>query len=95
MTFAERVRQDRRLGILRLLEAAHPVGLRMALLRDLLADGGRPASADAVRTDVAWLAEQGLATTADCEDGLVASATERGVDVALGRARSPGVPRPD
>lgn len=95
MTFAERVRQDRRLGILQLLEASRPVGLRMALLRDLLGDTGRSPSADELRTDLAWLAEQGLTTTTDCEDGLVARATERGVDVALGRARSPGVPRPD
>lgn len=94
MTFGERLRQDRRIGILQLLEAAHPVGLRQALLRDLLGDTGRSPSADALRTDLAWLAEQGLATTIEYEDGLVACATERGVDVALGRTRSPGVARP-
>lgn len=41
------------------------------------------------------LAEQGLATVDACEDGDVARATERGVDVALGRALSPGVRVPD
>lgn len=95
MTFVERMREDRRLGILRLLEAARPVGLRVDLLRDLLADTGRALSADVLRTDLAWLAEQGLAVTDECEDGFVARATERGIDVALGRARSPGVRRPD
>ena len=95
MTLAERLREDRRRGILEMLEASHPTGLRVFVLRDLLADSGRPASADAVRNDLAWLAEQGLAETKPCEDGLVAAATERGIDVALGRAKAPGVRRPD
>ena len=95
MRLAERYREDRRLGILALLEAARPIGLRVGLLADALADTGRAASGDALRTDLAWLAEQGLATVDACEDGDVARATERGVDVALGRARSPGVRVPD
>ena len=93
MTLAERIREDRRLGILELLEAADPIGLRIDLLRLALADSGRAASADAVRTDVSWLAEQGLAVEQHCADGRVAHVTERGRDVALGQSVSPGVRR--
>lgn len=91
MRLQDRIREDRRLGILGLLEAARPLGLRTGLLADALGDTGRPASADVLRSDLAWLNEQGLATV----DGDVARVTERGIDVALGRARSPGVRIPD
>ena len=94
MTFAERVRADLRLAVLRLLEASGVVGLQTALLRDLLEDRGRRPSADQLATELAWLAEQGLLAVADCDDGQVARATARGIDVATGRATSPGVARP-
>lgn len=94
MRLQDRIREDRRLGILELLEAAHPIGLRVDLLRDALTDAGRASSTDALHTDLSWLEEQGLASLAACEDGRVARATARGVDVALGRARSPGVRAP-
>lgn len=95
MTFAERLREDRRRGILEMLEASHPTGLRVPVLRDLLADSGRRASVDAVRNDLVWLSEQGMAETACCEDGEVATATERGIDVARGYARAHGVRQRD
>lgn len=44
------------------------------------------ASADLVRSDLTWLQEMGLVRF----DGHVASVTERGKDVARGRAKFPG-----
>lgn len=95
MRLADRLREDRRLGILMQLEAARPIGLRVEVLADALGDTGRPVSADALRGELAWLEEQGLATVDACEDGAVAKATMRGLDVARGRARAPGVRVPD
>jgi hypothetical protein len=49
-----------------------------------------------VRSEIAWLAEQGLATSDELPGGLlVATLTERGSDVASGRASVPGVQRPN
>lgn len=93
MTLAERMREDNRLGVLRALEAAGRIGLRVGLLREVLADTGRLPTHDALDADLAWLREQGLATLEDCEDGRVARATPRGRDVAEGRAVVPGVRR--
>ena len=47
---------------------------------------GVNASADLIRADLTWLQEMGLARF----DGRVASLTERGKDVARGRAKFPG-----
>lgn len=47
---------------------------------------GINASADLVRADLTWLQEMGLVRF----DGHVASVTERGKDVARGRAKFPG-----
>ena len=48
-----------------------------------------------VRTQLEWLREQGLVTTAEPTDALVvATLTERGLDVAEGRGKTPGVARP-
>jgi len=47
-----------------------------------------------VRTDLAWLAEQGLLQTATTGDVTMATLLTRGVDVAAGRAVVPGVKRP-
>ena len=91
MTYQERVQQDRRLGILQFLEAARPIGLRVALLADVLRDSGRHLSLDTLHTDLAWLQEQGLVLRT--ED--VAQVTARGQDAALGHARVPGVRIPD
>ena len=57
---------------------------------------GFTATRDQVKTELAWLAEQTLITTTEVIDGLVvATLTERGGDVASGRAVVPGVQRPN
>jgi hypothetical protein len=59
------------------------------LLQGALESHGMVVSLDRVRTELLWLAEQGLAEHA----GHAAILTERGLDVALGRAEVPGVQR--
>jgi hypothetical protein len=49
---------------------------------------------DRVRTELAWLAEQGLVKVEAFESIRVASITRRGQDVAAGLATVPGVRRP-
>lgn len=94
MTYRDRLDADLRLSVLRLLEAAGTVGLAEPVLRDLLEDDGRRPSRDGLRTQLSWLAEQGLAETREASDGWVVLGTARGNDVALGRATTPGVRRP-
>lgn len=55
---------------------------------------GHKISRDAVRTQLAWLEEQGLITLRDVADCQIATLTSRGEDVATGQARAPGVKRP-
>jgi hypothetical protein len=94
MTYAERITHDRRLLILKLLEAAPGHEASECLLNSALDDFGHHTSADRLRADLAWLAEQGLVETEDIADVIIATATRRGVDVAQRRASVPGVGSP-
>lgn len=91
--YLEALAADRRLSLLILLETSPGATANEALLQTALAQFGHVAAADQVRGDLAWLAEQGLVTTRDTAGLMVASLTERGGDVALGRATVPGVKR--
>jgi Fe2+ or Zn2+ uptake regulation protein len=94
MAYSELLAQDRRLAILLLL-AASPAGAgNEALLHAALPDFGHSPSADQIRSDLAWLAEQGLITSRETHGLMVATLTGRGQDVAEGRAVVPGVKKP-
>lgn len=93
-SYSEILAADRRLVILRLLnEAPGYSGNDSILLAALQAFGHAP-SRDQVRTDLAWLAEQGLITSDDLASVMVVKITSRGADAATGRASVPGVRRP-
>ena len=94
MKYDERVRRDQRLVTLQLLEQAEGYDLNAAILRSALAEFGHRPSAAALRAELGWLAEQGLITVRDIGALQVATLTERGADVAAGRATVPGVARP-
>lgn len=84
-----------RLAILRLLSEAPGYSLNASITADALGSMGLSASRDQVRGEIAWLSEQGLVTGDELPGGLVvATLTERGADVASGRASVPGVQRP-
>ncbi len=92
MTTAERLAElDRRRAILAALMVAPAYMMPARALREQLGLVGYQVSMDRLATDCAWLTEQGLAAWT----GEVATLTERGADVVLGRAQVPGVKRPE
>ena len=94
-SFQKAVTEDRRLSILLVLAEAPGYSANAFLLRDAIAEiYGHNASVDQVRTDLAWLGEQGLVEAKTTGDVTIATLTARGADVAGGRASVPGVKRP-
>jgi DNA-binding GntR family transcriptional regulator len=93
--FADLIAKDIRLVILRAL-AEDGYSLNESTLQSVLVQFGHNVSRDRVRTEIGWLAEQGLVTCDDVSGLFVARLTVRGQDVAAGRARIDGVkpPRP-
>jgi len=86
--------EDRRLVVLRSLKESGGYKASEYVLLQLLEYWGHAVATDRLRTDLAWLAEQGLVTGADVAGVQVATLTGRGLDVSLGRAVQPGVKRP-
>jgi len=94
-SFAERLREDQRLVILRLLAGQNSYTANSSVLTGALVDLGHVLSRDQVRTHLHWLAEQDLLTLTEPVAGvLVARLTQRGHEVSLGHALVPGVARP-
>ena len=95
MNFRDTLAEDRRLSILLVLQQTPGYSTNAFLLRDAVDQiYGHSASIDQIRTDIAWLAEQGLASHRQAGDVTLATLTSRGADVATGRATVPGVKRP-
>jgi hypothetical protein len=87
--------EDRRLSVLLVLSESTGYQANAFLLQTAIGSiYGHNVSADQVRTDLAWLAEQGLLQAATTGDVTMATLLTRGVDVAAGRAVVPGVKRP-
>jgi Fe2+ or Zn2+ uptake regulation protein len=93
-TFAESVRELRRLALLQLLDEAPQYQASVELLYQAIPGRTLAASYDQVYGDVQWLCEQGLVTTETLVDTVLARITMRGSDVARGLAEVPGVSRP-
>lgn len=94
-TFAEKLREDRRLVLLRLLSEQRGYSANSSILHAGLQHMGVAATRDEVLTDLAWLEEQGLIKTREPVEGLlVAELRSRGQDVVTGQAVVPGVARP-
>lgn len=94
MSFAEHLAENRRLCILRILESAPSYRANESLLHTLVEEFGLTCTRDQVRTDLAWLRDQGFITLEQPAGVYVARITERGLDVAAGRTTVPGVKRP-
>ncbi|APC14540.1 hypothetical protein BLL42_01870 [Pseudomonas frederiksbergensis] len=92
--YAEYLRQDIRLVILRLLAEMTAYRANSSVLTMALDNYGHTLSRDQVKTELHWLLEQGALTLDDVGPVLVATLTERGQDIAAGRARVPGIKRP-
>jgi Fe2+ or Zn2+ uptake regulation protein len=85
---------DQRLCILRILSVAPGYSANDSILDDILATWSHHISRDQVRTHVRWLEEQGLVTVEVLGRTLNAKLTQRGMDVAQGKAFVDGVKRP-
>ena len=94
MAFEQFQQQDRRLVILRMLAEDVDYRVNSAVLQGGLDLFGHAISRDALHTELAWLAEQGLVTVETVATVQVAALTARGLDVVKGRATQPGVKRP-
>ncbi|MDT8428505.1 MAG: ArsR family transcriptional regulator [Pseudomonadales bacterium] len=94
MSYQDVINAALRLDILRALECDAGYAHNEYVLRELLRCVGHDVSADRLRVDLAWLAEQGLITLVSQGDIQVARLNDRGQDVAAGRAQIPGVARP-
>lgn len=85
--------EDRRLVILRLLEQSPCYETNESLIATFLRQFGHAVSRDRIRTDLAWLKEQGLVTVEEFELVQIAAATQRGIETAQGIITTPGVKR--
>lgn len=94
MSFTALIEADIRLVLLRSLAEAGGYSLNESVLAAMLGALGHRVSRDRVRTELGWLAEQGLVSTEDVLGVTVATLTPRGADVAGGCATVPGVKRP-
>jgi hypothetical protein len=96
-TFQERLREDRRLVILRLLGEQISYKANSSVLTTALDHFGHAVSRDQVRTELYWLKEQDLVRLSNAtEDGtvLLVQLTERGHEVKDGLCEVPGVAKP-
>lgn len=80
--------------LLRMLAEADGYEANAFVLQRALEAYGHAVSRDAVHTELAWLAEQGLVTTTSSGSFVVARLTARGLDTSSGAAHVPGVKRP-
>jgi hypothetical protein len=97
MSFQDFLRQDVRLVLLRVLTEMPAYRSNSSVLGSALERYGHAVTRDQVKTELAWLAEQGLVALAEVGGAggvAVVTLTERGQDVATGRAGAPGVKRP-
>ena len=91
--YNETLREHARLAILRMLEDAPKYTSNVSMMKTILDKLGITFTRDQVEGQVEWLREQGLLTTEDHAGFVVATATVRGVEVAQGVARHPGIQR--
>ena len=93
--YANYLSEDRRLVILRVLVEMPTYRANSSVLHTVLGEWGHEPSRDQVKSELRWLEEQQLVTLDDVGEGsvLLAKLTERGIDVAEGRARVDGVKR--
>lgn len=94
MDYPQLLAQDRRLSILRLLNDSGG-GLNDSIAQSALDTLGLPSAREDIRDDFEWLAKAKLVVHEAVSPTLATvKITQRGVDVALGRARVEGVKRP-
>lgn len=92
--FEQLIQEDLRLVIIQVLNSDADYSHNESVLKGALRSVGHTVSTDRLRTELQWLAEQGLVRTEDVGGIVVARLTARGQDAATGAATIPGVKRP-
>lgn len=92
--FADFVREEQRLVLLRLLHEMPRYQSNSSLLCTGLARFGLAMTRDQVKTELHWLRDQGLVEIQDVGSVTVATLKDRGADVATGMSTVPGIKRP-
>lgn len=94
-TLAEKLAEDRRGILLRVLVDQGDFALNDGVLQDALDRFGHHVGIDMVRDDLSWLQDHGLIACETMKTGMwIANLTKRGEECAQGRVRVPGVKRP-
>ncbi len=88
------VSEHARIAILRFLEDAPRYTSNVSMLASALPRLGISHTRDQVVSEITWLQEQGLVETETSGDFMIATATTRGVEVAQGIVKHPGIQRP-
>ena len=94
MEYQQLITENQRLAVLKFLRDDNDYTQNTSILQDGLTAIGLDISRDKLETEVSWLAEQGLVEIEHYRTVTVVKLTGRGLDVAEGRARVPGVKRP-
>ncbi len=94
MSISDTVSEHLRITLLRLLAETANYARNESILADSTEPYGFTPGRDRVRTELYWLQEQGLVSLDDDPGIIVATLTERGLDVANARVVVPGVKRP-
>jgi len=94
MSYAKHLTKDRRLIMLRVLANSPGYSANEYSIEAVLEDLGHVISNDLLRGEIAWLAEQLLITTSQVGGVTIAKITQRGLDIARGKATHPDVQRP-
>lgn len=94
MDYKELITSDIRLVVLRALAEDEGYSLNESVIQSILGVFGHRVSRDRVKTELAWLKEQGLVRIETVVTVQVATITSRGLDVANGSVVVPGVKRP-
>ena len=92
--YAQTLSKHRRLTILKFLQASPEYTSNASILVEVCNDFGVTSTRDQIAGELDWLQEQGFVMTDRNGDFIIATATARGVEIALGQATHDGVKRP-
>ncbi|MDR1890147.1 MAG: ArsR family transcriptional regulator [Zoogloeaceae bacterium] len=92
--FADFLRRDVRLVLLRILSELPGYAANSSVLANLLDQMGHRQTREAVKDDLRFLAGENLVTLETAQSVLLATLTERGQEIVEGRLTVSGVARP-
>ncbi|MCH5051182.1 ArsR family transcriptional regulator [Pectobacterium aquaticum] len=90
---SKEIQEDRRMRILHILISSPGRLTNEDVLKKILRTVGHAISSDLLRTDIMWVAEQGLLEVWNEHDLYIVKLTQRGEDVGRGFANVHGVAR--